>query len=102
MTFFFLTPKSLFIYLFSGSDIALEVSQIMKQNRAVTTELSKMTGQTSSKLDKDLSRDFYLTAEEAVEYGLIDKVLEPQGIGWESDGKGDSGMGKFDSGQKFQ
>ncbi|GMH60455.1 hypothetical protein TrVE_jg5505 [Triparma verrucosa] len=85
-----------------ASDIALEVSQIMKQNRAVTTELSKMTGQTSSKLDKDLSRDFYLTAEEAVEYGLIDKVLEPQGVGWESDGKGDSGMGEFDSGQKFQ
>lgn len=40
-------------------------------------ELSKATGQPVEKIHKDLSRDFYLSSDEAVQYGLIDQVLLP-------------------------
>ena len=38
----------------------------------------QMTGHPLEKIKKDMSRDFYLSAHEAVQYGLIDKVLIPQ------------------------
>jgi ATP-dependent Clp protease protease subunit len=38
--------------------------------------MSKDTGQDIEKVAKDMDRDFYMTAEEAKEYGLIDRVIE--------------------------
>jgi len=38
--------------------------------------LAKHTGQPIEKIERDTDRDFYLTAEEAKEYGLIDKIIE--------------------------
>jgi ATP-dependent Clp protease protease subunit len=38
--------------------------------------MAKHTGQTVEKLSKDMDRDFYMTAPEAREYGLIDTVIE--------------------------
>ena len=38
--------------------------------------MSKDTGQDIDKVAKDMDRDFYMTAEEAKEYGLIDRVIE--------------------------
>lgn len=37
--------------------------------------MAKNTGQTVSKVEKDIDRDFFMTAEEAKKYGIIDKVL---------------------------
>jgi ATP-dependent Clp protease protease subunit len=37
--------------------------------------LAKHTGKDARQLDKDLDRDFYMSAEEAQKYGLVDKVL---------------------------
>jgi len=85
-----------------ATSIALEVSQILKSNKKVISELSKLTGQSVSRLEKDLKRDFYLDAAEAVEYGLIDKVLEPMGLGYEGDGIGEVELGGFISGEKYQ
>jgi len=41
--------------------------------------LAKHTGQSLSKIEKDTDRDFWLTAEEAKEYGIIDEVLKKRG-----------------------
>jgi ATP-dependent Clp protease protease subunit len=41
--------------------------------------LAKHTGQKIDKIAKDTDRDFYLTAEEAKKYGLVDKVLSKRG-----------------------
>ena len=60
-----------------ASDIALEVKNIKILNAKIEEELSKMTGQPVSKIQKDLKRDFYLSSDEAVQYGLIDQVLLP-------------------------
>jgi ATP-dependent Clp protease protease subunit len=38
--------------------------------------LAKNTGQTLAKIQKDVERDFYMDAKEAVKYGIVDKVLE--------------------------
>lgn len=60
-----------------ASDIGLEVKNIKYWNERMEEELSKMTGQSVEKIHKDLSRDFYLTSDEAVQYGLVDQVLLP-------------------------
>jgi len=65
-----------------ASDIGLEVSNIKKMNDRMEYELAKMTGQPISKIRKDMQRDFYLSSDEAVTYGLIDHVLLPQVKGY--------------------
>jgi ATP-dependent Clp protease protease subunit len=58
-----------------ATDIALEVRNIKTWNDKIETALSKLTGQPLERIQKDLKRDFYLGASEAVQYGLIDQVL---------------------------
>lgn len=60
-----------------ASDIGLEVANMKVMNDKMERELMKMTGQTSERVLADMKRDFYLSSEEAVRYGLIDKVLLP-------------------------
>ena len=60
-----------------ASDIALMVSDVMKDNRKMTSELARLCGVPLEKLQNDMKRDFYLTAAEAAAYGLVDKVMVP-------------------------
>ena len=60
-----------------ASDIVLEVKNIKACNDRMEEELHKMTGQPLEYVKEDLTRDFYLSADEAVIYGLIDQVLLP-------------------------
>jgi ATP-dependent Clp protease protease subunit len=60
-----------------ASDIALEVKNVKECNDRLAYELAKMTGQPISRIQQDLQRDFYLSSDEAVTYGLIDNVLLP-------------------------
>jgi ATP-dependent Clp protease protease subunit len=57
-------------------DIGLKVADNVADNRRVTAALARLTGRTVDQVHAELGRDFYLSADEAVEYGLIDKVLE--------------------------
>ncbi len=59
-----------------ATDIEIEAREILRLDRQVNEILSRHTGQPIEKLEKDQQRDFYLTAQAAQEYGLIDKVLE--------------------------
>ena len=58
-----------------ASDIAITAKEILRIKDLLRDMIVKSTGQTSEKVEKDMDRDFYLTAPQAVEYGLIDKVL---------------------------
>lgn len=49
---------------------------LMKSNGAVMKMLSKHIGKTAEEIEKDCLRDLYLNAEQALEYGIIDKILE--------------------------
>jgi len=60
-----------------ATDIALEVRNVKKWNDRMEKEISLVTGQPVDKIQQDLKRDFYLSSDEAVQYGLIDQVCLP-------------------------
>lgn len=59
-----------------AEDIKVEARQIMRIRDNLVKMYSMMSGQTTEQITKDLDRDNFLSAQEAVEYGLIDRVLE--------------------------
>jgi len=58
-----------------ATEIEIAAKQILKIKERMNKILAKHTGQPLSKVTKDTDRDFYLTAEEAKEYGVIDDVI---------------------------
>ena len=58
-----------------ASDIEITANQIIKMKQKLNKILSSHTGQSLTKVEKDTDRDFYLTPEEAIKYGLIDEVI---------------------------
>ena len=59
-----------------ASDIVIQAEQIIKIKERLNKILADNTGQKLEKIVKDTDRDFAMTAQEALEYGLIDKVIE--------------------------
>lgn len=59
-----------------ASDIKIQAEHILFIRNRMNTLLSKMTGQPMEVIEKDTDRDNWMTAEDAVKYGLIDKVIE--------------------------
>ena len=59
-----------------ASDIAIQAKEIGYLKVRLNEILSKHTGRSPEQLNKDTDRDNYLSAREAQEYGLIDKVVE--------------------------
>ncbi len=57
-------------------DIEITARHIIKTKEKINQILAKNTGQPLSKIEKDTDRDFWLTPEEAKEYGLIDEVIK--------------------------
>jgi ATP-dependent Clp protease protease subunit len=60
-----------------ASDIEIQAKEIIRLRARLNEILSEHTGQTVETIAQDTERDYYLSAPAAVEYGLIDKVLEP-------------------------
>lgn len=58
-----------------AADIEITAKQIIHMKEKLNKILSLHTGQSMAKMEKDTDRDFYLTAEEAKKYGLIDEVI---------------------------
>ncbi len=58
-----------------ASDIEIQAREIMRMREWLEETLAKHTGQDLGKVNKDIDRDKILTAQEALEYGLIDQVL---------------------------
>ncbi|MCH2317408.1 MAG: ATP-dependent Clp protease proteolytic subunit [SAR202 cluster bacterium] len=58
-----------------ASDIEIAAREILRQQDIIRTVISEATGQTYEKIATDSDRDFYLSANQAQEYGLIDEVL---------------------------
>jgi len=57
-----------------ATDIEITAKQILKLRERLNKILSKNTGQELAKIEKDVERDFFMTADEAKKYGLIDQV----------------------------
>lgn len=61
----------------SSADIHIQANEILNLKRIISEIMAKNTGQPLEKLIKDSERDFYMSPEEAVTYGLIDETLTP-------------------------
>jgi len=59
-----------------ATDIDIQAKEIVRIRKELTQILVKHTGQTMEKIHKDTERDFYMSGQEAKEYGIIDKVIE--------------------------
>ena len=59
-----------------ASDIAIQAEQILKTKAKINSILSKATKQPLEKITLDTDRDYYMSAEEAKKYGLVDSVIE--------------------------
>ncbi len=58
-----------------ASDIEIEAREILRIKDMLNKSMSDMTGQELAKIEKDTDRDYFMSAAEAVQYGLIDRVI---------------------------
>jgi ATP-dependent Clp protease protease subunit len=59
-----------------ASDIKIRADWILKTRKQINELIAKTTGQPFEKVEKDVERDYFMSAEEAKEYGLVDKVIQ--------------------------
>jgi len=58
-----------------ATDIEIQTHEILRIKKLLNEIMAQHTGQPLSKIEKDTERDFYMSAEEAVKYGLVDEVI---------------------------
>jgi len=59
-----------------ATDIEIHAKEILRMKKELNKILAENTNQSVRKIEKDTERDYFMSAEEAMEYGLIDKVLK--------------------------
>jgi len=64
----------------AAEDIARHAKEILKMRDRINEILAQHTGQPLEKIQKDTDRDYFMSAQESKEYGLIDEVIIPQKI----------------------
>lgn len=58
-----------------ASDIAIQAREIVKIRERIAAVIARETGQTIERVREDIDRDYWMTATEAVEYGLVSKII---------------------------
>lgn len=58
-----------------ASDIGIQAREIMRLKKMLITYFAQHTGQSEEKIASDLERDYFMSAQESVEYGIVDEVL---------------------------
>lgn len=61
-----------------ATDIEISARRILALRESLNAKLAAFTGQTLEKIQIDTERDYYMTAEEAVAYGMVDHLVEPK------------------------
>ena len=59
-----------------STEIQIEAKEILRMRKRVNKLIAKATGQTLEKIEKDTDRNFWLSAEEAKDYGIVGKIVE--------------------------
>jgi ATP-dependent Clp protease protease subunit len=62
-----------------AADIEIAAKEILRENEIIRQILAKNTGQTPDKIARDFDRDFYMSADEAKAYGMVDEILAMSG-----------------------
>lgn len=63
-----------------ASDIEIHAKEILSTRERLNAILAKHSGQPSDRISKDTDRDFFMSAEESVEYGLVDQVMHQRAV----------------------
>ena len=63
-----------------ATDIEIQAAEIIRIKKSLNEILASNTGQSLKKIEKDTDRDYIMTPQEALEYGMIDKVVTPEAI----------------------
>jgi ATP-dependent Clp protease protease subunit len=74
-----------------ASDIAIHAKEILRLREKINTILVTATGQTMERISMDTERDFFLDAQGAVDYGIVDEVLKKSPSATDGTGAGDGG-----------
>jgi ATP-dependent Clp protease protease subunit len=61
-----------------AADISIQAKEILKMRDRINEILAHHTGQPLDKIQKDTDRDYFMSAQEAKDYGLIDEVILPE------------------------
>lgn len=64
-----------------ATDIEIQAKEILYLKQQLNEALARNTGQTLEKIARDTERDFFMSPQEAVDYGLIDQVIDRQAVG---------------------
>ncbi|MDP1619811.1 MAG: ATP-dependent Clp protease proteolytic subunit, partial [bacterium] len=59
-----------------ATDIAIHASHILRMKKRLNEIMAKHTGQSIGKVEKDAERDYFMTADEAKKYGIVDKIIK--------------------------
>jgi ATP-dependent Clp protease protease subunit len=65
-------------YRGTASDIEIDAAETLKVKKLLEEKISSFTNRTPKQVNKDMDRDYYMTADEAKKYGIIDKVITSQ------------------------
>jgi len=61
-----------------ATDIAIHAEHIIKTKKKMNAIFAERTGQPIKKVEADMERDFFMSAEEALDYGIIDEIISPK------------------------
>jgi ATP-dependent Clp protease protease subunit len=59
-----------------ASDIDIQAQEILNLRERINRIFARHTGQSMERIKKDTDRDYYMSAEEALDYGLVDEIIE--------------------------
>ena len=68
-----------------AADIEIHAREILKTRERINGIIAERTGQTIDRVGEDTQRDYWMSAEESVEYGLVGKIINDIGVGFISD-----------------
>lgn len=71
-----------------ASDIDIHAREILRQRSELVRLYAQLCGREAEQVERDIERDFYMTAQEAINYGVIDAVIEPAKLAQQSGGNG--------------
>jgi ATP-dependent Clp protease protease subunit len=61
-----------------ATDISIVANHILRTKEKMNKILAERTGQPLKKVSADMERDYYMTAEEALSYGIVDEIIPPK------------------------
>jgi ATP-dependent Clp protease protease subunit len=61
-----------------AADVKIQTEELLRMRDLLIKILAEHTGKTSKKITKDTDRDYFMSAKEAVEYGLVDRIIPPR------------------------